>query len=180
MRFKNPNYSARSRERKEAPYKAKLALDWEEVVHLAHEVLMDNIHPHQSEDVISSPAKRRYKAKILAEMIEHNHILWEPMMKELRMLWSDTQIQRLINCMDEFHCTKDWEIPAERYAADAKAKQYAKDHPGSGTHITHCCIHHGCKYGDEDCPVAQGKVRQEFPCEQCSWEEDEERERNAR
>jgi hypothetical protein len=26
-----------------------------------------------------------------------------------------------------------------------------------GTHREHCCIRHGCKYGNEDCPVALGE-----------------------
>ena len=37
-----------------------------------------------------------------------------------------------------------------------------------GTHQTHCCIIHGCKYGeDEDCPVVTGKVIQTYFCEDC-------------
>ena len=37
----------------------------------------------------------------------------------------------------------------------------------AGPHATHCCITHGCKYGDEDCPVVNGKVAQVYPCEDC-------------
>lgn len=37
----------------------------------------------------------------------------------------------------------------------------------SCVHSTHCCILHGCKYGDEDCPVATGIVKQEYTCESC-------------
>ena len=36
-----------------------------------------------------------------------------------------------------------------------------------GVHATHCCTLHGCKYGDEDCPVLQQRVRQEYPCKEC-------------
>lgn len=36
-----------------------------------------------------------------------------------------------------------------------------------GVHASHCCIEHGCKYGDEDCPVASGEIRQEYICEYC-------------
>lgn len=35
-------------------------------------------------------------------------------------------------------------------------------------HSTHCCKIHGCKYGDEDCPVVNGEEVQEYPCEDCS------------
>lgn len=34
-------------------------------------------------------------------------------------------------------------------------------------HRCHCCRWHGCKYGDEDCPVANGEVEQEYLCEYC-------------
>lgn len=34
-----------------------------------------------------------------------------------------------------------------------------------GVHQTHCCKKHGCKYGDKDCPVVTGEVKQNFDCE---------------
>ena len=34
-------------------------------------------------------------------------------------------------------------------------------------HQTHCCKEHGCKYGDVDCQVVEGKVKQLYPCEEC-------------
>lgn len=36
-----------------------------------------------------------------------------------------------------------------------------------GTHVTHCCDQHGCKYGDEDCPVVLKTHPQAYPCETC-------------
>ena len=36
-----------------------------------------------------------------------------------------------------------------------------------GAHLTHCCVLHGCKYGDDDCPVEDGSAQQEFLCEEC-------------
>ena len=44
-----------------------------------------------------------------------------------------------------------------------------------GVHISHCCKWHGCKYGDPDCPVASGKVKQEYLCEYCYEELEEEK-----
>lgn len=35
-------------------------------------------------------------------------------------------------------------------------------------HARHCCVLHGCKYGDDDCPVEKGHVEQEYICEQCA------------
>jgi hypothetical protein len=39
-------------------------------------------------------------------------------------------------------------------------------------HQTHCCSRHGCKYGDEECPVVLGTITQEYPCEYCREEEE--------
>ena len=36
-----------------------------------------------------------------------------------------------------------------------------------GAHTSHCCKWHGCKYGDENCPVANGEIKQEYLCEWC-------------
>jgi hypothetical protein len=36
-----------------------------------------------------------------------------------------------------------------------------------GVHASHCCFIHGCKYGDDDCPVEKGEVKQEYICESC-------------
>lgn len=46
------------------------------------------------------------------------------------------------------------------------------EHP-TDTHTEHCCVDHGCKYGDETCPVRTGVKPQSFPCEACEMEEDE-------
>lgn len=36
-----------------------------------------------------------------------------------------------------------------------------------GVHASHCCKWHGCKYGDDDCPVVRGVVKQQYLCEWC-------------
>lgn len=36
-----------------------------------------------------------------------------------------------------------------------------------GVHIAHCCKFHGCKYGDEDCPVVDGLAEQAYLCMDC-------------
>lgn len=38
-------------------------------------------------------------------------------------------------------------------------------------HTEHCCFTHGCKYGEQDCPVANMKQLQSTPCEQCGKSE---------
>lgn len=40
----------------------------------------------------------------------------------------------------------------------------------TGVHAAHCCARHGCKYGDDACPVVSGQVEQEYPCEECGDE----------
>lgn len=47
----------------------------------------------------------------------------------------------------------------------SSASPASPDHVG--IHATHCCAEHGCKYGDEDCPVVTGKVQQRYDCEEC-------------
>lgn len=37
-------------------------------------------------------------------------------------------------------------------------------------HAAHCCSVHGCKYGDDDCPVVSGEEWGIY-CEQCLEEE---------
>ena len=36
-----------------------------------------------------------------------------------------------------------------------------------GVHRTHCCIKHGCKYNDKDCPVVSGEIKQDYLCQDC-------------
>lgn len=43
--------------------------------------------------------------------------------------------------------------------------EYQKD-----VHTEHCCLRHGCKYGDPNCTVENGTKPQSWDCEQCEWE----------
>lgn len=36
-----------------------------------------------------------------------------------------------------------------------------------GVHASHCCVMHGCKYREDDCPVVNKVVEQEYVCEVC-------------
>ena len=40
-------------------------------------------------------------------------------------------------------------------------------------HTEHCCEIHGCKYGDEKCPVFSGEKKRSFSCEDCVEELEE-------
>ncbi len=42
-------------------------------------------------------------------------------------------------------------------------------------HTEHCCVIHGCKYGNEDCSVVNDKKRQSMWCETCYEIEQEDR-----
>ena len=39
-----------------------------------------------------------------------------------------------------------------------------------GVHETHCCKIHGCKYSDNDCPVAYGDSPGNEACEYCAMD----------
>lgn len=36
------------------------------------------------------------------------------------------------------------------------------------THVTHCCLRHGCKYREDECPVVTKEREQEVACEYCT------------
>lgn len=40
-------------------------------------------------------------------------------------------------------------------------------------HTEHCCTKHGCKYGDDNCPVVLGLKKQSYACEECCYEKEE-------
>lgn len=34
-------------------------------------------------------------------------------------------------------------------------------------HVKNCCAWHGCKFGDENCPVVKGMIGQSTSCNKC-------------
>ena len=40
-------------------------------------------------------------------------------------------------------------------------------------HTEHCCVIHGCKYCDDDCPVETGVKKQSYMCEDCYSDEED-------
>lgn len=66
-------------------------------------------------------------------------------------------VQYLVDCILE----NIGEVPTEEEKAEARARKI-------GVHVSHCCVMHGCKYGDgEDCAVENKTHRQDYPCESC-------------
>lgn len=49
-------------------------------------------------------------------------------------------------------------------------KNMKESHQFKSVHDAHCCTTHGCKYGDEDCPVVLGTEPGIF-CEDCEADE---------
>lgn len=45
-----------------------------------------------------------------------------------------------------------------------------KSHSKYGVHKAHCCVEHGCKYGDIDCPVVNNEIVQDYICEYCEFD----------
>lgn len=75
---------------------------------------------------------------------------------------------------DRVECEQAWDGASEADEAfNRTAEKYAAamvkvgEAQRAGVHGTHCCVKHGCKYGEDDCPVELGKVIQEHPCEEC-------------
>lgn len=54
--------------------------------------------------------------------------------------------------------------PIVVYEAEPKPEVIEKD-----SHTGHCCINHGCKYGDEDCTVTSGEKPQSYECLKGAW-----------
>ena len=48
-------------------------------------------------------------------------------------------------------------------------RENADNHLAS-VHVTHCCSVHGCKYGDDNCPVELGLANQAYECEECGYD----------
>lgn len=45
-----------------------------------------------------------------------------------------------------------------------------------GTHRSHCCARHGCKYGSPGCPVVSSELVQDYPCEVCGDDDEDDEE----
>ncbi len=62
-------------------------------------------------------------------------------------------------------------IKDKRYLETAiSGKEYSKK--DADIHTDHCCLKHGCKYGDRKCTVVSGEKKQIGPCEICGRETD--------
>lgn len=66
--------------------------------------------------------------------------------------------------------------PCYAYCMDKIEETVKNSAPKFGAHPTHCCERHGCKYGNDDCPVENKVVSQVYPCEDCSSVEEIEEE----
>ena len=64
--------------------------------------------------------------------------------------------------------TTEWEEIRSFKELVASLEQTAEPKDEWGVHETHCCSKHGCKYGDEDCPVVLDLIKQRYPCEWCN------------
>lgn len=49
----------------------------------------------------------------------------------------------------------------EHYATQQHYREVLRRDPSTLTHAAHCCAVHGCKYGEEVCPVVTGAVQRE-------------------
>jgi len=72
----------------------------------------------------------------------------------------DSLIDELMRGIEYDEIRKFEETAASLYQTTKTRKEW-------GVHRTHCCSKHGCKYGDADCPVAIGLIKQDYDCESC-------------
>jgi len=80
---------------------------------------------------------------------------WNPDFKK-----NEKEIRELIEEINEV--TKQWNSPC--FDNIPKGKH--------DVHTEHCCVIHGCKYGDDNCTVANKTKKQSFECQFC-WEDRE-------
>ena len=71
-------------------------------------------------------------------------------------------------------CTCEDYVDKQRLCpcCEKESAEYQARPINPGVHAEHCCQDHGCKYGDENCPVEKGVVAQEYPCENCFSRDD--------
>jgi len=83
--------------------------------------------------------------------------------------YSDVSIDSLI---DEVMKRIEYDEIRKFEETAASLYQTTKSREKWGVHRTHCCSKHGCKYGDDDCPVVIELIKQDYDCESCSWDND--------
>jgi len=71
--------------------------------------------------------------------------------------------ERLVRSMEEKKLVEE----AMETLKEAKLEETVVNK--EGVHRTHCCVAHGCKYGDRDCPVETGRIKQDYTCEECDY-----------
>lgn len=81
-----------------------------------------------------------------------------------------SEITEVLEASD-FHvcCSVDWKF--DKTATEPV--KFASFGQETNVHTGHCCVKHGCKYSDPQCPVENKKLLQEYPCEWCKEEEND-------
>lgn len=72
------------------------------------------------------------------------------------------QFQRLIEARE-----KRFAVAFANYRSSWDTPQVEPEGYTLCVHTEHCCGDHGCKYGDNECPVVNGRKPQSFFCEDC-------------
>ncbi len=71
------------------------------------------------------------------------------------------------NCKKKSEDTGEWGSCEDFTLATKGVQTTIPEYKWDGRR-THCCREHGCKYGQDDCPVVLDLIGQSYPCEQCS------------
>lgn len=107
--------------------------------------------------------------------IDHEYLTAHPDKKVSLGLWfadnfmeSPNYTRKMIRRERDFETAKAYILAYYIFidAHEGKKESHAM-RIGYGVHGSHCCIQHGCKYGDPTCPVFLGLVKQECRQECC-------------
>ena len=74
----------------------------------------------------------------------------------------DTDDKVIINAFDAFFTSEN-----KILAINQNIQYELLSNEFVGTHRSHCCLIHGCKYGEFDCPVQNKFINQTDSCENC-------------
>lgn len=130
--------------------------------------LVDGTKMMSVKDIVKELLAKRAELTVLQDRINKGILLVEQSKGHKGLTNKDLILQ------DAVHALKG--EPDTEYTS-YHAAQKAKPLPGHKptVHNTHCCPIHGCKYGNDDCPIETGTDETHYPynngCESCEYEQ---------
>jgi hypothetical protein len=72
------------------------------------------------------------------------------------------RIEQIVLSRMDLENLKEIRLPMRRFVPGPESEM--------DVHTEHCCVYHGCKYRDDDCPVVRQTKKQSLPCESCYYD----------